>query len=120
MGKRVWVISGGYINIESTGHEPELTSHDTVAVLNTGNRGTKLSIEIFYSDRKQEGAHHILVDAQRVRLIRFNDLIDPEPILLGKAFGAVIKSSEAIVVQFSKQTTASSALSEITTLGYCE
>ena len=61
-----------------------------------------LHITIYYSDREPVGPYEIRVAAQRVKQVRFNDLIDPEVIPLDIDYAAVIHSSMPVVVQFTR------------------
>ena len=45
IGRKVWAIAEGYIPPTSTGPEPQMTSHETVCILNTGDRDAKVEIE---------------------------------------------------------------------------
>ena len=43
---------------------------------------TCVRITLFYSDRDPAGPYRITVPAKRTRHVRFNDLSDPEPIVV--------------------------------------
>ncbi len=109
VGRTEWAIPGGLIPVESTGHEPELTSCDKVAILNTGTESAILQIFVYYQDADPVGPYQITVKGQRVRTIRFNDLIDPEAIILGREFSALVTSDRPVVIQFSREITQQSA-----------
>jgi hypothetical protein len=51
-------------------------------------------------------------------VIRFNDLVDPAPILLDVHYAAVIESNIPIVVQFTRIDTSSGQLITTTTMAY--
>jgi hypothetical protein len=104
-GKRIWAIPAGNIPVESHGHEPEFVSHDRISVLNMNEQDAKLEITIYYEDQEPVGPYPLKVQGQRVRKVRFNDLINPQAIPLGKNYSAVIKSDQPIVVQFTRQDT---------------
>jgi hypothetical protein len=105
LGKKFWAIPGGHIPLESIGSEPELTSYDKVHLLNVSNEEAKVEITIFYTDKEPVGPYKVTVQARRLRNIRFNDLIDPEAILLDIDFASIITSSVPIIVQFTRQDT---------------
>jgi hypothetical protein len=104
-GRKTWAIAGGRIPFGSTGDEPEFTSRDELSILNAGQGDAQVKLTIFYADRDPAGPYSICVAAQRVRVIRFNDLIDPRPLPLGVPYAALIESDRNIVVQFMRQDT---------------
>ncbi len=53
-----------------------------------------------------------------MRTIRFNDLIDPEPIALDTDFAAIIESNVRIVVQFQRVDTSRNGQAILGTLAY--
>jgi hypothetical protein len=99
-GRRRWAIPGGRIPPESTGHEPEHTSRDEISVLNTSADEAHVQLTVFFEDRDPVGPYALSVPAQRLKVVRFNDLINPEAIPLGTCFAAVIESSVPVIVQF--------------------
>lgn len=105
IGHRVWVVPGGHIPFPSHGLEPEFTSFDQLCLLNCTDRPAATETTIFYDDQEPTGPYRIVVPARRIRHVRFNDLIDPEAIQLGRPFGAVLRSTEPVVVQFLRQDT---------------
>ena len=80
IGRKRWAIAEGYIPASSTGPAPQMTSHETVCLLNTSDQDASVSITIFYSDREPVGPYQLVVPGRRTRHVRFNDLSDPEPI----------------------------------------
>ncbi|HEX5594890.1 MAG TPA: sensory rhodopsin transducer [Micromonosporaceae bacterium] len=105
IGHRVWALSGGHIPYPSNGAEPQFTSFDQLCLLNTGEQPAEVTLTIYYVDQEPVGPYQFTVAANRVRHIRFNDLIDPEAIRLDRPFGAVLRSPVPIVVQFLRQDT---------------
>lgn len=118
VGSRTWVIAGGRIPFGSTGAEPEFTSRDELSILNAGKRDVHVRLTIYYTDRDPVGPYEVTVAAQRVRVIRFNDLIDPVAMPLGVPYAAVIRSSQRVVVQFTRQDTRQSANALLGMLAY--
>jgi hypothetical protein len=102
MGRSTWVIPGGHIPLNSTGHEPTFTSHDKLCVLNVADEDAELEIFIYYADREPVGPYCVTVPARRTAHIRFNDLIDPEAIFLDVDYASVLTSTIPVVVQFSR------------------
>lgn len=99
IGVKEWVIAEGYIPAESHGPQPQMTSHETVCVLNAGDQDAHVEITIYYKDRESVGPYRFTVPAQRTRHVRFNDLRDPEPIPRGTDFSSLIRSDVPIVAQ---------------------
>lgn len=102
IGVREWVIAEGYIPRESHGKQPEMTSHETVCVLNATDQDAHVEITIYHKDREPVGPYRVTVPARRTRHIRFNDLADPEPIARGTDFSSVIRSDVPIVAQHTR------------------
>ena len=80
IGAREWVIAEGYIPGESHGPKPEMTSHETVCLLNASDQPAHIEITIYYADREPVGPYRVTVPARRTLHARFNELKDPEPI----------------------------------------
>jgi hypothetical protein len=104
-GKKIWAFSGGHIPALSKGPEPEFTSHDKISILNASAHDAKIEIRIFYTDRDPVVFRSIEVRSQRVRKIKFNDLIDPLPVPLDTSFGFTVSSDTEVIVQFSRMNT---------------
>lgn len=102
IGKRRWAIAEGYIPEGSHGPEPEMTSHETVCILNAGEQAAQVEITVFYSDREPVGPYELTVPAKRTTHVRFNDLEDPEPIPTGTPFASVTESNVPIVCQHTR------------------
>ena len=118
IGSKVWAIAEGYIPPESHGPEPEMTSHETVCLLNSSEREAHVEITIYYSDREPAGPYRITVPARRTRHVRFNDLRDPEEIPRGTDFSSVIRSSVPIVAQHTRLDSRQNANALLSTIAY--
>ena len=118
IGRRVWAIPGGRIPLHSTGSEPEFTSRDELFLLNTGDGEARVELTIFYADRDPRGPYLLVVEARRVRCVRFNDLIDPEALPLGVDYGVVVESDVPVVVQFARIDTGQQALALLGTIAF--
>jgi hypothetical protein len=105
LGRKLWVIAGGHIPLRSNGSEPVFTSHDKVAILNVSSDEVEVTFEIFYEDRPPAKLDPLSIGGQRMRKVRFNDLIDPFPLPLDTPFACLIKASGPVVVQFSRMDT---------------
>lgn len=122
MAKRIgateWVIAEGYIPSESHGPEPEMTSHETVCMLNASDRDANVEITIYYSDREPVGPYRLLVPARRTLHARFNNLTDPEPIPRDTDFSSVIRSDVPIVAQHTRLDSRQAANALLSTIAY--
>ena len=65
VGVKEWVIAEGYIPPHSHGPEPQMTSHETVCLLNTSDQDAHVEITIYYSDREPAGPYRVVVPARR-------------------------------------------------------
>lgn len=102
IGRRRWVIAEGYIPSSSHGPEPQMTSHETMCILNSSDQDATVQVMIFYADREPVGPYVIQVPARRTKHVRFNDLTDPAPIPLDTDYSSVIDSNVRIVVQHTR------------------
>jgi len=118
IGKKDWAFSAGCIPFKTTGKEPLFTSHDKISVLNTSKEKATITLFIFYEDAPPDGPYEINIQAQRVRKIRFNDLIDPKPIALQKKYSCAIHSDIPVIIQFSSLNTGSKANAEMGTIAF--
>jgi len=114
IGRTVWAIAEGYIPGWSHGPEPEFTSHETVCMLNTGDRDAHVEITIYYGDREPAGPYPVTVAARRTKHFRFNDL----PIPHGTDYASVIVSDVPIVVQHTRLDSRQSENALMTTTAY--
>lgn len=102
IGRRRWVIAEGYIPSKSHGPDPQMTSHETLCILNSSDQDAKVQVTIFYTDREPVGPYVIQVPARRTKHVRFNDLTDPAPIPRDTDYSSLIDSNVRIVVQHTR------------------
>ena len=102
IGRKRWAIAEGYIPASSTGPHPQMTSHETICLLNAGNTDAHVKIMLFYTDRAPVGPYRLVVPAERTSHVRFNDLVDPEPVPKDTDFASMIESDVPIVVQHTR------------------
>jgi hypothetical protein len=118
IGSKRWAIAEGYIPPYSHGAAPQLTSHETVCILNAGDTDARVQITIFYSDRDSVGPYRLTVPARRTKHVRFNNLDDPEPIPKDTDFASVIESDVPIVVQHTRLDSRQAETALLTTIAY--
>ncbi len=118
IGSRTWAIAEGYIPPASTGAGRELESHETVCILNCGDRDAEVEITVFFADRPPAGPYRFRVPAQRTRHLRFNDFTEPEAIPRGTDFASVIRSDVPVVVQHTRLDSRQAALALMSTIAF--
>lgn len=118
VGVREWVIAEGYIPSESHGPQPQMTSHETLCILNSSDQDAHIEITIFYSNREPVGPYKLTVPARRTQHIRFNNLKDPEPIPRDTDYSSVIRSDVPIVAQHTRLDSRQSENALLSTMAY--
>lgn len=120
IGKKVWAIAEGYIPTYGHGPIPELESHETACILNTGNQEAHVEIIVYFANREPAGPYKVCVPARRTMHVRFNNLKDPEPIPSGIDYASVLVSDVPIVVQHTRLDSRQSENALMTTIAYAE
>ena len=118
IGRTRWAIAEGYIPVGSHGPEPQMTSHETVCILNTNDVDAHVDIVIYYTDREPVGPYRVTVSARRTKHVRFNDLEDPEPIPHGTDYASTIEADVPIVVQHTRLDSRQAENALITTIAF--
>jgi hypothetical protein len=120
IGKYRWAIAEGYIPDWSHGQGPQLTSHETVCLLNAGETDAQVTITLYFVDREPAGPYRLTVPARRTRHVRFNDLNDPEPVPQDTDFASVIESDQPVVAQHTRLDSRQAELALLSTIAYGE
>jgi hypothetical protein len=118
VGSTRWVIPEGWIPDRSTAPEPELVSHETACVLNTGDRDATVSLTIFFTDREPVGPYVVQVPGRRTLHVRFDQLDDPEPVPRATDYASLIESDVPIVVQHTRLDSRQPANALMTTIAF--
>jgi hypothetical protein len=118
IGKRRWAIAEGYLPPSSTGETRELTSHETLCLLNATGQDAQIAITVFFADREPAGPFRVTVPARRTRHVRFNDFTEPQAIPRNTDFASVIESDVPIVVQHTRLDSRQAALALMSTIGF--
>jgi hypothetical protein len=118
IGQWRWAIAEGYIPFWSNGPEPQVTSHETVCLLNAGDQEAHVEINIFFSDREPIGPYRVTVPARRTLHQRFNELEVPEPIPTDTDYASVIESDVPIVVQHTRLDSRQAENALLSTVAY--
>lgn len=117
-GHKIWAIPEGYIPSESTGPEPEFTSHETACILNTGDKDANIEITIFFTDKDPVGPYKIKVQARRTMHLRFNSLNDPEEIPRDTDYAILLRSDVPVVVQHTRLDSRQAENALMTTIAF--
>jgi hypothetical protein len=118
IGHKRWAVAEGYIPGWSNGPEPQMTSHETLCILNTNHETAVITLTVFFSDREPAGPYRIVVPPLRTRHIRLNELAEPEPIPKDTDFASVIESNIPIVVQHTRLDSRQAENALISTIAY--
>ncbi|HEX3696892.1 MAG TPA: sensory rhodopsin transducer [Polyangia bacterium] len=120
IGRRRWAIAEGYLPEWSHASGPQLESHETACILNTGATDAQVTITIFYADRDPVGPYRLAVPARRTLHVRFNDLREPAVIPKGVDFSSVIESDVPIVVQHTRLDSRQAANALLSTIAFAD
>jgi hypothetical protein len=118
IGRKCWAIAEGYIPGWSHGPEPQMTSHETVCILNASDQDAHIRLMIYFSDQEPTGPYCFTIPARRTKHIRFNDLSDPAPIPQETDFASVIESDVPIVVQHTRLDSRQAENALLSTIAY--
>ena len=118
IGRKRWAIAEGYLPGWSTGPDPQLASHETCCILNSGDAPAQVSLTVFFADRPPAGPYRITVEPRRTQHLRFNALRDPEPIPVDTPYASVIESDVPIVVQHTRLDSRQAENALMTTIAY--
>jgi hypothetical protein len=120
IGRTIWAIAEGYIPTHSHGAVPQMTSHETACILNTGDRDAHVRLTVYFKDREPVGPYHITVPARRTLHVRFNDLSDPAPVPHGTDYASLFESDAPVVVQHTRLDSRQAENALLTTIAYSE
>ncbi|MCW8141279.1 MAG: sensory rhodopsin transducer [Planctomycetota bacterium] len=120
IGRRRWAIPEGYIPAWSTGPEPQMTSHETLCLLNASDQDAHVEITAFFEGRDPCGPYRLTLPARRTKHVRLNELDDPEPLPRDTDFATVVESDQPIVVQHTRLDSRQAANALMTTLAFAD
>ena len=55
VGRKLWAVAEGYIPPSSTGSATQFESHETLCILNAGERDAEIEILVYFADREPAG-----------------------------------------------------------------
>lgn len=117
-GRRCWAIAEGYLPGWSHGPEPELASHETLCVLNTGAAAADIALWLYFTDREPAGPYRFSVAARRTLHLRLGELSDPEPAPRETDFACLIQATHPIVVQHTRLDSRQAELGLLSTIAW--
>jgi len=118
IGRTRWAIAEGWIPGGSTGPEPEMTSHETLCFLNTGDTDAHVEITLFFADREPAGPYRLTVSARRTVHQWINKLDDPEPVPKETDYAMLVESDVPIVVQHTRLDSRQAENALLSTIAY--
>jgi hypothetical protein len=118
IGRTRWAIAEGYIPGDSTGPEPEMTSHETLCFLNAGDQDAAVEITLYFEDREPAGPYRLTVPARRTVHQWINDLDDPEPVPKDTDYAMLVEADVPIVVQHTRIDTRQAEAALLSTIAY--
>jgi hypothetical protein len=118
IGRTRWAIAEGYIPGDSTGPEPEMTSHETLCFLNAGDQDAAVEITLYFEDREPAGPYRLTVPARRTVHQWINDLDDPEPVAKDTDYAMLVEADVPIVVQHTRIDTRQAEAALLSTIAY--
>ncbi|WP_240437693.1 sensory rhodopsin transducer [Sciscionella marina] len=118
VGTTCWAIGDGWIPPYSTGDDPALRSHESLCLLNTGERAAYVQLHLFFADREPAGPYLVTVPARRVRHVTLNNLTEPEPVPTATDFSALITSSAPIIAQHTRLDSRQPANALLSTIAF--
>ncbi|MGV3634455.1 MAG: sensory rhodopsin transducer [Pseudorhodoplanes sp.] len=119
IGRTRWAIPEGYIPSGSISQDRALLSHETACILNAGDRDANIKLTVFFANRDPV-EYRVTVQSRRTLHLRFNDLMDPEPIPLDTDYASVFESDVPIVVQHTRLDSRRAEIALLSTIAYSE
>lgn len=116
-GNFTWVVPDGWLPPE--GGEGDLINHESLMILNTGNKDAEISIDIYFDDKAPVKELPIKVEAERIKVIRL-DLPEELGFSIPRArqYALRIKSNVKIIVQYGRMDVRQPNLAYYGTMAY--
>jgi hypothetical protein len=118
VGHRIWAIPEGYIPSGSMSQKHALVSHETACMLNTSDEEAHIKITLFFTDRAPLGPYSVTVPRQRTLHLRFNDLMEPEPVPRDTDYSSIFESDVPIVVQHTRLDSRDPRIALLSTMAF--
>jgi len=118
IGRHSWAIAEGYIPPGSHATDRALLSHEAACILNAGTTDAHVRLMIYFTDREPVGPYLLTVPARRTLHLRFNDLVDPEPIPVGTDYASIFDSDVPIIIQHTRLDSRQAENAIMTTIAF--
>jgi len=118
IGRHSWAIAEGYIPPGSHATDRTLISHEAACILNAGTTEAHVRLTIYFTDREPVGPYLLTVPARRTLHLRFNDLMDPEPIPVGTDYASVFDSDVPVIIQHTRLDSRQAENTIMTTIAF--
>jgi len=118
LGCRRWALAEGYIPAWSNGPAPQMTSHEALCILNSGDRDAHVEVMVYFENREPAGPFRFLVGARRTRHLRFNEFSDPQAIPVDTPYASVVSCDVPIVVQHTRLDSRQAENALMTTIAF--
>ncbi|MBE1584361.1 sensory rhodopsin transducer [Nonomuraea angiospora] len=118
IGSTTWVVADGYIPPRSSGPEPEMTSHDSICMLNPGDSQARVEVYVYFTDREPAGPFLLAIAPRRAFHQRINDLRHPEQIPVDTDYCLIVTSDVPIVVQHTRLDSRQEANALMSTIAF--
>ena len=117
VGKKDWVIPDCELPREGEG---ELKGHESVVIVNDGNEKAVIKVKLYFVDKEAYEGIEWVVEPQRVRCFRMNNLKDMcgFTVPLETQYAMKLESSQPIVVQYGRLDNRQINLAYYTTMAY--
>lgn len=119
-GRCRWAIAEGYLPGWSHGPEPELASHETLCLLNTGADEAAVALWLYFADREPVGPYRFSIAARRTLHLRLGELTHPEPVPRETDFACLLESTRPVVVQHTRLDSRQAELGLLSTIAWSE
>ena len=117
VGKKIWVFPDG--DLPAAGDGPQ-KGHESLVILNSSNKDSQISFEIYFEDKSPVTDITATVKAQRVRCFRLDSPLGDNKtfqIPFGQ-YALVIKSEQPVVAQIGRMDVSQPNLAYYTVMGY--
>ncbi|MGM7724176.1 sensory rhodopsin transducer [uncultured Metabacillus sp.] len=115
-GETHWIIPDGYIPPLSSG---ELTSHESICILNCNEEAANILITIYFEDRDPIEKIPVMVEGKRSNHLRTSTIErNGESIPPGVPYSIEVESDLPIFVQYSRLDSTQPGLALMSTMGY--
>lgn len=121
LGRKNWVVPGGYIPYYGTTHrDEEMESQERLCITNCDEKDAKITLYIYFEDQDPLGPYHVTVPSKRVKHVKINDLKDPEVVPYGVHYSCVIEGDRPVVVQHFRLDSRQCENAISSNIPYCE